>query len=159
MRPRWLRRLVTARRAAERADVGPVDRDVVDRARRQRRIVFEGCALHPESIGPRGDLRARGTREAECDGEDSERRAQEDRARIPNRGVHRSPPCGVSRKRPDPCFSRKTARRLKLTTVGVCAPKAKPRKRRLPRTGLAPWSFTGSGVGNRRALTVVPARA
>src|SRR5213082_3306510 len=91
MRPRELRRLVTARRAAERADVGPVDRDVVDRARRQRRIVFEGCALHPESIGPRGDLRARGAREAECDGEYSERRAQEDRARIPNRGVHRSP--------------------------------------------------------------------
>src|SRR5256885_11287652 len=92
MRPRELRRFISARRPNERADVGPVERDIVDRARRQRRVVLEGSALQPESSIPRGDLRARGTHDAERDSEDSERRAQYGRARIPNRGVHRSPP-------------------------------------------------------------------
>src|SRR2546421_835908 len=73
MRPRELRRFISARRATERADVGPVERDIVDRARRQRRVVLEGSALQPESSIPRGDLRARGTHDAERDSEDSER--------------------------------------------------------------------------------------
>src|SRR5438874_1635692 len=65
------------------------------KVRRRTGAIIAGIAEvvhHLGAVGACGDSRARGTPEAERDGEDSERRAQDDRARIPNRGVHRSPP-------------------------------------------------------------------